>query len=659
MKNSFISTCAKSALLFLLLLLHGASPLPPDSRYLFPIVTSEVQLAGTFGELRPDHFHAGIDIKTGGREGVPILAAASGYVYRIKVSPTVYGKSLYLRHEDGRFTVYAHLSEFAGAIGELVYQKQYASKTFDQDLYLPSNRLPVRAGQLIAYSGNTGNSFAPHLHFELRNAEDRILNPIELYKHLIEDDVPPTLFRLAAEPITSRSRVNGRFEKGIWPVVQSGSSAQVSGVIEIDGPVGIEFDGIDKLSAAENKCGINAVTLMLDGKIIYSFSLDQFAFDEKRYINLYCDYAAWKQSREHWQRCYVEEGNLLSNYSRLQNKGLIELQDDAIHSLTLLAADSYGNTTTLSAQVRRRSEGPLQELPIGEQDRMDLRWWMVRDVLAIAVYNPQPAHVDGLELLLHDQNSILLKPAYAAGSEYVYLHKLDYENLPVKVTEPVRNRSLSFDLRKTVFPFQNNLVGHEQAQLFFPWGAVADTLALAVKVLPAFPGSHSEVYEIGDENIPLIHPFLLQLQPPPGSDPAQLVIARRTRNSWVFEGKEKREDGTLVASVEAFGAFCLMMDSVPPEVKPVNFEPGDGISSGRSELWLTVRDEFSGINSERLMARISGEWTLCEYDKKNDRMIVKLRNAQGGRPAAGRQSLEITAWDGAGNLRTVVYPLTF
>ena len=159
-----------------------------------------LQVSGTFGELRPDHFHAGLDLKTGGEEGKPVFAMDDGHVYRIKVSPFGLGKALFIQHTNGMYSVYGHLSKFNAEVENLVNQKQFVFKKYEQEIYLPANQIKVKKGEVIAFSGNTGNSFGPHLHFEIRDENNRAMDPLVYFPKAVSDHIPPIIQRIALSP---------------------------------------------------------------------------------------------------------------------------------------------------------------------------------------------------------------------------------------------------------------------------------------------------------------------------------------------------------------------------------------------------------------------------------------------------------------------------
>ena len=323
-----------------------------DGPYRFPLSTS-VLLAGTFGELRPNHFHSGLDIKTPEGEGQPVFCIEDGYVYRIKVSTYGFGKAVYIKHPDGRFSVYGHLSNFSKNIADLVYQKQYASKKFEQEIYLPANQISFYKGDIIAYTGNSGHSLGPHLHFEIRESDDRIIDPLRFYRERAKDHIPPIVRKLAFEPLETDSRINGIFKKMEYvPVGENGSYVLPEPVL-LTGKCGIEFEGIDKMEVSNNQLGINFVKVFLDEELIFEYRLEKFSFDDRRYINVHTDYAWYMRTQKRLERCYLEYGNELGAYTHVLDRGVIDLKDEKIHFVRMEFSDLSGNTTLLRARIKK------------------------------------------------------------------------------------------------------------------------------------------------------------------------------------------------------------------------------------------------------------------------------------------------------------------
>jgi hypothetical protein len=611
-------------------------------------------LSGTFGELRSNHFHSGIDIKTGGKSGLSLFASREGYVYRIKVSPFGFGKALYLRHADGRFTVYAHMSEFSTTIEDYVYREQYASKQYAQELYLSPDEIKVNRGEFIGYSGNSGSSSGPHLHFEIRDPDERIINPLAWYKNLVTDDIPPILQEVAFEPIDADSRVDGEFRKQVLTPTGSNGRYHIDQTVEIAGRVGLEYRGYDLLNGAGNHCGINRAQLFLDGKPIYEFDLERFAFDDTRNLNVHMDYKYYKDTRKRLEKAYVDHGNRLPAYKNLENWGMIELFDTRTHSFELVLSDVHGNRTTLSGNIRRKDFEPFPA-GIRYSGSPSVSWEIRRNVLVVTSLNPAQDHRNGLSWLNHHDRFQLLPPTYASGNKMVFLMPLDPFNYPRMIKDEVGRFRIDLDLTDEVLPNRNNIVESGELKLFFPIGSVFHDYALPVERNSGNSRTYSDVYTVGDTDVPLFKSFLVNFQPKAGAKQTHMVVAQKNGGDWSFLGNDRAEDGSIYGAAREFGSFCLMADSIPPSISPVNFQNGGTVSAGQETLRLKLKDNFSEINSERIYCTLDDEWILFEFDAKTDQIIHHIKS----RPSAGKHALSVTVFDGAGNVAKTDYSLRF
>lgn len=642
-------------LVVLLALLGSSMEKSGIGQYRFPMNGSEFLLSGTFGELRTNHFHSGIDIKTGGEIGRPLYAAREGYVYRIKVSPYGFGKAIYLRHPDGQFTVYAHMDRFSESIEDFIYTKQYASKRYEQEVYLPEEEMPVRKGELIGYSGNSGSSQGPHLHFEIRDPDERITNVLQHYRSTISDRIPPIVQTIGFQALDASSRVNGQFEK--FTVTPSGSNGdyEIPGTIELLGRVGLEYHAYDLLSGAPNHCGINYARLYLDGKQIYGFELDAFSFDEKKYINVHFDYPYYQQHRQKFQKAYLDDGNRLDAYPVLDNRGTIELKDRAVHQLRLELEDTHGNVTRLRARLK---QGQANELPstVRFDGLTSLSGYPQRDAYVCRVENPSTTHLRGLDVVFHSGEVKKLMPSHLEGNVLVYLLEWDKWRLPQEIRDPLTGKSLALHFRETILPDKNNIVEQGELQAYFPYTAVFDTLPLHIQRFPGGAGMFSDIYEIGSTDIPLFKSFVMNFRPSRPGNPTHMVVARKNRSgNWSFLGQDINEDGSIYASSSSFGTFCVMADSIPPTIRPLNIGDGATVTAGQNTLRLKVTDNFAGINSEKVLCTLDDNWELFEFDAKSSTLTHRLKE----RPAPGRHRLHVMVYDNANNLAESTFYLYF
>src|SRR5690606_3165594 len=196
------------ALVFIIITSGIFAQAPEPEEYFASPLDVDLVLSGTFGELRSNHFHSGLDIKTQQREGLNILASATGYVSRINVATYGYGKALYIQHPNGYTTVYGHLQKFSPEIEAYIKKQQYAKESYEVEIYPEAGVLPVNQGDLVAFSGNTGGSGGPHLHFEIRDGSQRPMNP-KLFGISVKDTQPPTITSLYAYPLGEEAHING------------------------------------------------------------------------------------------------------------------------------------------------------------------------------------------------------------------------------------------------------------------------------------------------------------------------------------------------------------------------------------------------------------------------------------------------------------------
>lgn len=318
-------------------------------------------LAGTFGELRSNHFHSGIDIKTQQRQGLPVYAIGDGSVTRIKIALWGYGKVLYVAHPNGYTSVYAHLQKFSPEIEAYIKKIQYDKRSYEVEVFPDYGEVKVEKGNVIAYGGNTGGSSGPHLHFEIRSSiSEKPTNPL-LYGLEVRDATNPILSQLYAYPLSDDALVN-RSEKK----VQLNFNKQADGSFLADkvyaaGTIGFGLNTYDRQDLAANKNGIYSIRQMVNGKVYLDMDMEAFSFSETRYINTLIDYDHFGRNRQRIIRCYRVPGNSLSIYKSLHNNGKIVVREGLSYNVEILIKDIEGNQVKLLIPVEGKREELLEK----------------------------------------------------------------------------------------------------------------------------------------------------------------------------------------------------------------------------------------------------------------------------------------------------------
>lgn len=311
-------------------------------------------LAANFGELRTNHFHTGIDFKTDRKIGYAIYSIDDGFVSRVKVSPYGYGMVVYVDHYNGLTSVYAHCSSFKGGLADLIEERQRKEQNFEIEYYPPKDSLKVKRGQVIALSGNTGGSTAPHLHFEIRETKtEHALNPL-LYDFDVVDTRKPTIRGVKVYGLTSEGyRIGNRTKvvaatgiNGVFSIA-SNTLTIPANYTSIDGGVGLAFDAIDQLNAAENICGIFKAWLIVDGDTVYRQDMSRIDFETNRYINSHKDYEEFHLRKKQYQKTFKTVHNPLPIYDKLKNNGILKLMPGNSYSVKYICSDVSGNSSSL------------------------------------------------------------------------------------------------------------------------------------------------------------------------------------------------------------------------------------------------------------------------------------------------------------------------
>jgi len=531
-------------------------------------VDFKILLAGSFGELRKNHFHSGIDIRTDGVQGKPVYAVADGYVSRINISSTGFGKALYITHPNGYVSVYGHLKGFNLLIGAWVKSQQYNKESFVIDMPVDLGVLKVKKGERVAYSGNTGASAGPHLHFELRDAATQnAIDPL-LFGFDVKDDIPPKIVRIRIYPMDENSNVNSSGKPLTFPVSGMGETCQIisKDIIQVSGNIIFGIEAFDLMNENTMKCGVHSIELYVDTTMYFSQSIDQFAFAETRYVNSLLDYPSLIQFNSLIERSYVSPNNKLRIYGKMKNRGIVSFTDDKTHKVLYLVRDETGNTSRLA-------------------------FWIKSD------------------------------PPVSTGQ---------------KVTK---------SLTGTLFSCKSeNHFVRDDIKLNLPQDALYDDLDFNYSVTPPVHGTYSGLHHLQNEFTP-IHSFCsLSIKPEglPMKLTSKALIALVESPGHFSSQGGTWENGWVTTQIREFGNYAVMVDTIPPVIRPLNIFNNKNISH-QSFIMVKISDDLSGIKYYR--GTLNGKWILMDYDSKSNSLTYFFDE----RVKRGKNTFRLVVGDGVGN----------
>jgi len=525
------------------LLMPWTEPVTYPQDYFKAPLNIPLVLAGNYGEPRTGHFHAGLDIQTQQREGLPVYAAADGYISRIYVSGVGYGNALFITHPNGFTTVYGHLKEFTPDLMQRLRKEQYAKKQFAVDIQVKPGEFPVKQGEQIAFSGSTGSSGGPHLHFEIRGPDEYPINPL-LFGFKIEDATLPIASALKFYPMDTlkyvcdgyRCKLTGK--KGLFEVP--------GGTLKLNcTSVGVAVNTYDLADKAENKLGIYSLRLYNNGKLVYEYKVDRMSFKDGRYVLSQIDYQVFMTEDEQtFHKCFVEPGNKCPVYHNLVNRGIIDLSDSLPHAVQIEVSDFENNISTISFNLQ------------------------------------------------YDAKSNLLKT-----KDPSYLKRFDvgqpgvFSNNDIKLSLPA---DCLFD---TVYFRHSSLLStnadvYSKEHLLGPYTCFFDWYHISIKAEKLNPRYRDKA-----------------------------VIVFKDEKGEEFSRGGAYEDGFVTTKAREFGLCYIKIDTIPPQITPVNIAPGKNMQKSKSIL-LKISDNLSGIGT--FNTYLDDNWEVTDYDAKSGTLIFRL-----------------------------------
>jgi hypothetical protein len=566
-----------------------------------------------------------LDIDTPGI-GVPVLCVDDGYVSRATATTGGYGNVLYVTHPDGNTTVYAHLDEFKGAVGDFIRKERYTRKVSEIDLSFAPNQFKVSKGELLALSGNTGGSGGPHLHFEVRNQNNEATNPLAYQFREVRDNVAPLVFKVALKTMDTQSRINDQFGRFEFSVVKKGDTYTLPFPILAQGTIGVEVLAHDKMENSRFRYGINYIEMRVDSQRVFTQTIDKVDFNETRRILTVMDYQTLESSGNRFNKLYIDDGNRLDYYAGAPGKTGITVKEKET-PVEIRLIDFNGNVSKVRFEFK--------PMPLVEETHLltamskSFETEILENTLKINVKDCS-ANESVIQIWQHGKATSFSR-TYEGSNRKVYLINLQ-TTLPDSVQTCQGTIKFNFKDRvpsETEYKYYSDLMDIE-----FPNQSLYDTafLEIAYDTL-----NKQETFSIGNRSIPLNKSITVTLKPKATYFQSRdLDLYRKAGRGYVYVPCEWKNN-RVKFNTRDFGQFTFLRDTIPPTITKI------GLSTAAARF--KISDNLSGISY--FEAHINGQWLLMVYDYKTG--IVKSEKADPSILLTGDFELKVV--DQAGNER--------
>ncbi len=492
-------------------------------------------VSGSFGEIRNNHFHSGLDFRTKGKIGYRVYSAEAGFVSRIKVSPIGFGKAVYIEHPNGLTTVYAHLDRFSDKIAAIVEKEQYTRKSFEVEIFPSKNEIIVAQGEVIAFSGNSGSSGGPHLHYEVRETKTQApLSPLSYLPNWKESDRwAPSVKGLYLYTIDSTDLLTGNLSRKKIAVNKSNGAYLVPDTIKATGRLGFGVETFDFINEASSRCGVASIALYVNNEQWYHLRLDTFEFAETKFVNSTIDYSSKINSNLEIVKLWIDENNQFSGLKSDRSKGILDIAPGLTYNYTIEIKDHSGNTTRINGAIK--GSGNSIERSTQPIDKNSILTWNSKHYISTDLYD-----------ILIPQNALYHNIQFNHSGNWI-----DSSTLSIRISKPEIPIHKKFTLRVK--------------QLSIP-------KELQSKAFIGYVNGNGTEY---------------------------------CASQWI--------NGNLEATCSKFGNYTILIDTVPPCIKPKNLNDKSRIA-GHNNIQFHINDNIAGIST--YTGHIDNKWVLFEWDPK-------------------------------------------
>lgn len=591
----------------LISLVSRAQQVYPQGYFILPINPGQVtSLSGCFGDLRINHFHSGLDVRTGGVEGKRVVAAAEGYISRIRVQNGGYGNVLYIKHPNGYTTVYAHLKEFVGELAQYLTEKQYESKTWEIDLEVPKDLFNYKQGELVALSGNTGGSGGPHLHFEIRDPNENAIDPQLFGFKEIKDFTPPVIELISLKSMSADARINGKFGIFNFKPIKRGKDYILPQAIKATGLIGVEILTYDKSANSPFRLGVHEIVLKMNEVQEYKFSLEKMAFHNKLDMNVHVNYEKMIKDNQKIHKCYVEEANSFDFYESNDNWGKLKIEN-ANNLVKIRVSDTYGNNSNLNFTILKDNSSSSTETT----DRVKAT--VMDEFLNVVSPNQENELIvttaNGKEVIIPMLNSVSGVRSAVYNLDEGFPSRVVLGNaevaLPVNTAVRLENPYIS------IAGLKANFSGTLYDNAYINVSVSDDELVLHEDVIPLKGAAEIHWTKSGTVNYP---------------DKQRVYLDGPKRK---FVGGEWNNK-TISFKTRELGTYLTLYDFDPPIITPRTVD--------NQNLRFKIEDKLSGIS--KIECYLDDQWILMDYEYKTG--VIWSRKLDINKPFIGKLVLKIT-----------------